>query len=68
MPRSGPKRQEAARDIAFSIGVFLKSQIHESQITMFENDTRTMTGMIKALSREAAKAKELLKPRQELVG
>ena len=68
MPRSGPKRQEAARDIAFSIGVFLKSQIPEAQITMFENDTRTMTGMIKALSREATKAKELLKPRQELVG
>jgi len=67
-PVCGPKRQEAARDIAFSIGVFLKSQIPESQITMFENDTRTMTGMIKALSREASKAKELLKPRQELVG
>jgi len=68
IPRSGPKRQEAARDIAFSIGAFLKSQIPEAQITMFENDTRTMAGMIKALSREASKAKELLKPRQELLG
>ena len=68
IPRSGTKRQEAVRDIAYTIGVFLKSQIPESQITMFENDTRTMTGMINALSREASKAKELLKPRQELVG
>lgn len=66
IPRRGPKRNQKIAEIAFRTSQILRENLNPDNLRIFKNDSRTVTGMIKALEREAGKKKKELEPLREL--
>lgn len=66
IPKRGPKRNEAIRDIAWETSQLLREIVGAETITQFKEDSRTLDGMVKAFEREASRAREKLQPLRDL--
>ncbi|RRV28908.1 hypothetical protein EGJ86_23540 [Pseudomonas sp. o96-267] len=65
IPKRGPKRNLAIRDIAFDAAQIIRNSIPGSHLAQFRADTRTTKGMINALRRASAQARQRLQPLRE---
>lgn len=65
IPKRGPKRNDAIAKIALSSARLIAKSISMENYAKFENDKRTVDGMIKAFEREADRSRVKLKPLQD---
>jgi hypothetical protein len=66
LPKRGDKRNSFLRNMAWEGAQFLLDSIPAEQRQMFKDDTRQLTSLIKALDRQASKARAELKPLKAL--
>ena len=66
IPRRGPKRNAAIREIAFEAAQIIRNRIPEDLRSEFRADPRQLRSMIRALSRDSSRASRRLDPRREL--
>lgn len=66
IPRRGPKRNAAIREIAFEAAQIIRNRIPEDLRSEFKADPRQLRSMIRALSRDSSRANRRLVPRREL--